>query len=303
MRKFLYSILFLFVLVIIGDCALGHWLRQAYEHTNYDEIGRLNYISDSVTADIVVLGSSRALHHYVPSIITDSTGLSCYNCGFENEGIVFHYVLLRQLQQRYHPKLIIYELTYDYDIQFLGWRPASLKHIHTMSQLACRDSILNSVDRWERLSMLSHIYPYNSVVFPMAASRHPTIYDSAFVDNGYIPQFKQMQPDPSWKFHPQKWDDKIDTLKVGYFKKLITENAKQLLVVVSPRYKSPEHNIFGIVEQLCQEHGVPFVCMISDSVMSQDISLWEDDGHLNHVGAEAFTRQLVPHIKNNIKSP
>ena len=93
MRKFIYSILILLVAVIAGDWAMGRWLRHIYEHTHCDEIGRLNYISDSVTADIVVLGSSRALHHYVPSTITDSTGLSCYNCGFENEGIVFHYAL------------------------------------------------------------------------------------------------------------------------------------------------------------------------------------------------------------------
>ena len=100
MKKFIYTLLSLLVLVVLGDWAVGSWLRHAFAHTSHDEIGRLNYISDSVTADIVVLGSSRALHHYVPSIITDSTGLSCYNCGFENEGIVFHYALLRQLQQR-----------------------------------------------------------------------------------------------------------------------------------------------------------------------------------------------------------
>ena len=297
MRKFIYSILILLVMVIVGDWAVGRWLRHIYEHTHCDEIGRLNYISDSVTADIVVLGSSRALHHYVPSIITDSTGLSCFNCGFENEGIVFHYALLRQLQQRYQPRLIVYELTYDYDIQYLSWRPASLKHIHTMGYLRCRDSILRSVDSWERVKMLSQIYPYNSIAFTALASRKPTIYDSALVDNGYIPQFKRMQPDPNWEFHPQKWDEQIDTLKVSYLKKMITENAGHLLVAVSPRYLSPEDNIYGLVQQLCNENGVPFVCMVSDPVISRDISLWEDDGHLNHTGAQMFTRAVVPYMK------
>ena len=297
MRKFIYSILILLVAVIVGDWAMGRWLRHIYEHTHCDEIGRLNYISDSVTADIVVLGSSRALHHYVPSTITDSTGLSCYNCGFENEGIVFHYALLRQLQQRYRPRLVVYELTYDYDIQYLSWRPANLKHIHVMGDLQCRDSILRSVDPWERVKMLSRIYPYNSMAFAALASREPTTYDSAFVDNGYIPQFKHMQLDPDWQFHPQKWDDQIDTLKVSYLKKMIAENAGHLLIVVSPRYLSPEDNIYGMVQQLCNEHGVPFVCMVSDPVISRDISLWEDDGHLNHTGALMFTRAIVPHIK------
>lgn len=297
MKKFIYTLLSLLVLVVLGDWAVGSWLRHAFAHTSHDEIGRLNYISDSVTADIVVLGSSRALHHYVPSIITDSTGLTCYNCGFENEGIVFHYALLRQLQQRYLPRLVIYELTYDYDIQYLTWRPASLKHIHTMAGLQCRDSILASVDPWERVSMLSHIYPYNSLAFAIQASQAPTTYDRPEVDNGYIPQFKHMELATDWQFQPQKHNEQVDSLKLGYLAKLIAENAGHLLIVVSPRYLSPEDDIYGQVEELCRMHGVPFVCMVSDPVISRDPSLWEDDGHLNHTGAQAFTRQLVPHIK------
>lgn len=297
MKKFIYTILIMLALVIAGDWGLGCWLRYAYTHTSHDEIGRLNMICDSVTADVIVLGSSRALHHYVPSIVTDSTGLSCYNCGFENEGIVFHYALLRMLQQRYSPRLVIYELTYDYDIQFLYERPVNLKHIHTMADLRCRDSILASVDPWERVSMLSHIYPYHSLAFTIMASQKPSIYDSPQVDNGYIPQFKQMRHSSDWQFQPQKLDDRIDELKLGYLKKLIAENAGHLLVAVSPRYLSPEDDIYGIVEDLCRKHGVPFVCMMSDPIISRDITLWEDDGHLNHTGAQAFTRKMMPHIK------
>lgn len=300
MKRFVYSIISLVALVIVGDWAVGHCLRNMFEHTRCDEIGRQNYICDSVNTDIVVLGSSRALHHYVPSVITDSTGLSCYNCGFENEGIVFHYALLRQLQQRYQPRLIIYELTYDYDVQYLSWRPANLKHLHTMAGLSCRDSILRSVDPWERVSMISNIYPFNSQIFTTWASRKPTTYDAADVDHGYIPQYKQMQLEPEWTYRPMKHDETIDSLKVNYLKKLIVENAGRLMVVVSPRYLSTEHDIFGLVEQLCQEHGVPFICMIDEPVITHDISQWDDDGHLNHKGALAFTRQLIPHIKQQL---
>lgn len=301
MKRFVYSLIALVALVVVGDWAVGSWLRHGFEQTHYDEIGRQNYICDSVNADIIVLGSSRALHHYVPSIITDSTGLSCYNCGFENEGIVFHYALLRQLQQRYQPKLIIYELTYDYDVQYLTWRPANLKHLHTMAALSCRDSILCSVDPWERVSLLSSIYPFNSQVFTTWASRKPTIYDSPQVDNGYIPQYNLIKLEPGWAYRPMKHSEAVDSLKVGYLHKLIAENASRLMVVVSPRYLSQEDDIFGLVEQMCQEHGVPFICMVSDPVITHDITQWDDDCHLNHQGAVAFTRQLAPLIKQQLK--
>lgn len=302
MKKFVYSLIALVALVVSGDWAVGHALRRAYEHTPCDEIGRLNLICDSVRADVIILGSSRALHHYVPQVIADSTGLSCYNCGFENEGIVFHYALLRQLQQRYQPRLVIYELTYDYDVQYLNWRPVNLKHLHTMAGLSCRDSILHSVDPWERVSMLSHIYPYNSQAFAIWTSRKPTSYDNSDVDNGYIPQYKQMQLEPGWSYRPMKHNEQVDSLKLGYLKKLIAENAGHLMVVVSPRYLSPEDDIFGLVEQLCREHGVPFHCMVSDPAISRDSTLWEDDGHFNHDGAMAFTRRLAPLIKQQLKN-
>ena len=66
MKRFVFSLIALVALVIVGDWAVGHWLRHGFEQTPYGEIGRQNYICDSVNADIIVLGSSRALHHSVP---------------------------------------------------------------------------------------------------------------------------------------------------------------------------------------------------------------------------------------------
>lgn len=300
MTRLIRNILILIVLVIVGDCLIGHALQQAYRQTTNDKIGRLNYICDSVNAEIIVLGSSRALHHYVPRLITDSTGLSCYNCGFEGEGIVFHYALLRQLQQRYRPRLIIYELTYDYDIQYLPWRPAKLTNIRPMSGLQCRDSILCSVDPWESVAMLSHIFPYNSKLFNILFSQQPTEYDSPTVDNGYIPQFKVLSEDKFQGIYYLKHDENIDSLKVGYLKKLINENRDRLMVVVSPRFRSPEDNIYGMVEQMCRNQQVPFYCTVTHPVISRDITLWEDDGHLNDKGAQAFTSYMIPFIKQKL---
>lgn len=43
----------------------------------------------------------------------------------------------------------------------------------------------------------------------------------------------------------------------------------------------------------------PVVCMVSDPIITHAITLW-DDGHLNYKGAIAFTRQIIPHIKQQL---
>ena len=85
------------ILVVAGDRLVGHFLERSYRNATHGIAGKENYVVDSVRTDIVVMGSSRALHHYVPSLITQATGLSCYNCGIANEGIANHYAMLEAI--------------------------------------------------------------------------------------------------------------------------------------------------------------------------------------------------------------
>ena len=39
------------------------------------------YTVEKVNADVVVIGSSKASHHYVPQMLEDSLGMTVYNCG------------------------------------------------------------------------------------------------------------------------------------------------------------------------------------------------------------------------------
>lgn len=66
-----------------------------------------NFISDEVDANILIFGSSRAAHHYVPSILSDSLDMSCYNCGMDGNGIIYGYGKLKTITARYYPKIVI----------------------------------------------------------------------------------------------------------------------------------------------------------------------------------------------------
>lgn len=98
----------LFAVLILGiDVAVGGTLSHMVSQTKGGENGRNNYICDEVNADILIFGSSWAIHHYNPVILSDSLGMTCYNCGMDGNGIILNYGRYQMICQRYLPKVII----------------------------------------------------------------------------------------------------------------------------------------------------------------------------------------------------
>ena len=69
------------------------------------------YSLEEANADIIVFGFSCAFHHYIPSIIEDSTGLTCYNAGLDGRNIYYHNPILKVLLSNFTPKGIITNIT------------------------------------------------------------------------------------------------------------------------------------------------------------------------------------------------
>ena len=59
-----------------------------YFHAKGSSIREMNDVCLDNQYDVLIMGSSRAHHHYVPEIISDSLGLSCYNTGKDGNGII-----------------------------------------------------------------------------------------------------------------------------------------------------------------------------------------------------------------------
>lgn len=298
MRRFIGTFLIMLAVIAACDQALGPVLGDAYSRVHRDEIGKLNYIADSAQADIVILGSSRALHHYVPRIITDSTGMSCYNCGIEGSNIFLNYALLRALLQRYRPRVVVYELQYGYDAMRHSQANNPVNKIRPMRQLRCRDSMLADIDPMERVRMLSGIYPYNSLIAEiwLASHRSNSPYNNKLADNGYVPQFGVIKPqhEPYPRFTRE-----LDAKKMSYLKKLVEQCQSRLIVVTSP-YFDPQPDMLSVhkpVVDLCKAHHVPYIYLAQDPNLVGKAPCWDDAGHLNDRGARIFTREMIHRAK------
>ena len=109
MKKFILHILVFFAIVTAVDYVAG----KVFRYIQIKAGGRTGaewYACKEMKEDIIIMGSSRAIHHYVPRIIADSLGMSCFNAGQDGNGIILQYGRWKMISERYTPKLIIYDV-------------------------------------------------------------------------------------------------------------------------------------------------------------------------------------------------
>ena len=123
-------------------------------------------IFDNLETDLVFLGSSRARHHYVPSIFKDTLRMLSFNCGLDGNGIVSMYGIYKILSSRKSPRVVVYDLHELFDIQTNDNSKylASLKMAYDHD---CIDSIFWDISPNERIKMRSNLYRYNSMLLPI----------------------------------------------------------------------------------------------------------------------------------------
>ena len=106
--------LVLFALIfIILDFAIGTVLEYFYFSKKSLSGGdnKLYYSLNKTNAEILIFGASTAIHGYIPQIIEDSLGISCYNTGWNGTSIYFSNTILNSVLQRYLPKVVIFDMT------------------------------------------------------------------------------------------------------------------------------------------------------------------------------------------------
>lgn len=294
MKKFLIKILLFFLAVAVLDAIYGLACQYMNDHSKGGGIKSRYYVCKESNEDVLIFGSSRAKHHYVPDIIEDSLGLSCYNTGEDGNGIILSYGFLKMITQRYSPKLIIYDVT-GFDM----YEDDNMKYLDLMKPFYHEpgiDSIFWSVNPKTRYMMLSNLYRYNTTCLSVMGNFiHP-------MDNypkGYYALLNTMEYEPVIKKPEIK---RVDSLKIRYFEQFIQLSKKkelQLICCVSPTYRSPSSDdYYSPVKLICQRYDVPFLYYGDFPVLSCEKQYFQDRTHMNHFGACQYTKELSTWIIN-----
>ena len=300
MKKFVLKVLLFFACIVVMDLAFGLLFSYLRAHAKGGSTANCEYIANRCQDDIIILGSSRATHHYIPQIIEDSLGMSCYNCGEEGNGIVLAFGRLSMLLERYSPKLILYEITPGYDY---GTNDLDSKYLGYLRPYYKKKGISRIFDDFDDdlsfLKMKSSMYQNTSRVLP------DLLDNIVYRDNrkGFEPLYGRLDTTDIRINNNYTFGD-IDSLKLSYLKQLIVETKCRgipVIFMISPRYcKYIDLSSYEPALALCASYNVPVYNFINYKSISDNEVYFQDLGHMNSDGATAYTQLLIKDVLKTV---
>jgi hypothetical protein len=299
MRKFIIKIIILLLIIVAIDQIIGYAFSYAFDQIKIGGRGRDNHICNVTEDDILVFGSSRAVHHYNTAILEDSTKMTCYNCGDNGCGIILSYGRLLMVKERYQPKLIIQDVNPDYDLlkgdnsKHLGW----LKSRYEREGIK---EIFDTVGSNEHIKMHCQMYRYNSTFLQNLVTYLFSIGNSAGI-KGYRPMDVEFDSMKVIK-HPNIDEEKIeiDPIKLKYVEKFIKEcEGTNVVFIASPIWYGMNPQKLAPIKNLCQKYNVPFIDFSDNSKYVHCNKYFTDGVHLNMRGADEFTKDLIQELRKH----
>ena len=301
-KSFFLRLIIFIVAFLITDYLAGYAFKYLDSHAG-DKFARENFIRHDMNADVIIMGSSKAAHHYVPSILSDSLGLSVYNCGQRGNGIIYEYGRLATIYDRYTPKIIIVDVIkgYDLDVNDNSRYLDFLKFDYGTN--AKVDSLFTIIDTWSKYKMLINCYRYNSTICDLLIN---TVLKNRqrFNKDGYSPlrgsklnKEKKQKTEKSSKIE-------LDSLKVSCLEQIAKGKKANcsMFFVISPTYNIINKDDYTIVRNICKKYNIPLLEYENDKRFVGNKELFYESSHLNNEGATVFSKMLATDIKNAIRT-
>ncbi len=294
-KRFLKTFALVVLTLIVLDFLFGSLLKHYYFKLKYGMFYRTTYAIDSTKADLLVFGSSKATHNYVPSVFADKLHTTFYDCGRDGTCLIYYTAVMSAALERYTPKHIIIDLT---PYELCGNEEGLLSPLLPYQHNPAIAPYLKYNGKFQSVKLLSKMYAYNSMLVPMIIdnSGHDRQHHSD--DRGYLRLDNIMPYHPLKLFQP----DRITPERVQVLNRIFSKlNQKHVDVtaVLSPTYFTYlNHNTnAAIIENLCREHHIRFL-NYENSAAYVHHELYNDDTHLNHTGALKFSMEVSDSIAN-----
>jgi hypothetical protein len=300
--KFFKKLLILLAIMFVVDRVVGSVIEYYFTNEPMGDAASFSHAINNPQEDLLIYGSSRAVHTYDPRIFTDSLGLSCYNCGREATNVIYHAAILpAAITPAHKPKAIILDLT----TKEIAWRSGPygtdvlagiiIPYVRTNEHFAALAKELFPKEYYK--AMVSKLYAYNSLILSIVRNYSRRKNDNI---NGFQPLHgSKVKGDPEI---PNDLRDKIHEYskeKLEYFAKTVTDNKIPLVVIVSPMYAKPfpENESLRVSKQVLAKYGVQVWDYSTDPKYVQK-KYFYDNIHMNAKGAEMFSAEVAARMKS-----
>lgn len=298
---FILSCIVLLSIVFVCDICTGKILDNLLPKIGCkNDIGRTYFSLYEVETPIVIVGSSRASHHYVTSMIEDSLYKPAYNIG--RDGCFFNYNLcvINSILDRYSPELIIWENSND------AFNYEARDPIETLYPYYKKNKFITQLIKKQektniRLCLTSNLYRYNSNIHKIIIRY--ILKDTTFDNNkGYLP----LTPKHNNQLILHKNEDTLIS-NTNYSKLKMLEalliKAKEknvkIVMVDSPKYIiSQKTHASQIVKNLIDSCNMVYIDNTNLDEFLQNPEYFNDRTHLNQLGANYYTRFFINQLKS-----
>lgn len=301
MKKFIINIAVFFFLILGIDICVGYWGDFLQTHSKGNETKRIYDLIAKDYHDVIILGSSRAKHHYDTPYISDSLNIDAYNAGYDGYGVLMGSTLLELILERYQPQLVIYDVTCGFDIyenpddnhdtRYIKWLKPYFRHSSV-------ERLIMDVSQEEWYKVHSGLIRYNSTLFTLGLDY---LGERKYLERGYEPKGGVLEDTLPGCADTSKEDAKfkeIDPLKIKYVKHLIAlakDNNVPIVFVKSPRYGVKDSFVLKPIKEICLEYDVPFYDYRCSNNFQRPMYFY-DRSHLNYVGAREFSLVIADDI-------
>lgn len=287
------------ILVVFLDLIIGTTLHYFYFKQVAGAAYRTTYSMDSTKADILVFGSSRANHHYVPEVFEDSLKMSFYNTGKDGNRLLYNYAIYNSILKRHTPKLIILDIGFDE----LYYNPDEYNRLSTLLPYYKENSeIRNIVDKrspFEKLKLLSSIYPYNSILLSIAIGTLELNKKRKADIKGYV-SLKESNTNISFDelFIKEQPIDSFKVIALEAIAKTCYLKKIPLYIIQSPIYAKVKHTLStDVCKQIAQKFNAKYFDFSEDMFFIEASGYFFDKSHLNDKGARVFSRRLLKKLE------
>jgi hypothetical protein len=277
-------------------------LRHLYLTSSYGQFQHIRQTFEAVEPEILILGSSRAAHHYVSRLIQQETGLSCFNAGLDGTEINYHAAAYYANVARYRPKLVVIDIN-EYRFTLEGTGEKSLRNvIPYMKQVPEVAQLYYDSDDWGYVKLLSAIYPHNSEILQLLTGARST--DDR--ELGYDP-IKGKMPEDAKPFVEDKLASATPDQKALKQLADVLQHAQArqipILLVQSPRFAiSPSNPVVERIGSLANQFGAQFINDINLSGVFDRPAWFKDTAHLNHDGAVVFSQHFATQARKSLNN-
>jgi hypothetical protein len=298
MRKYIINILVFFGIVILIDLCVGFAGNYLQAHAKGGSTKEFNDLVMNDSHDILILGSSRAKHHYDAPFLSDTLGMDVYNAGYDGNGVILADGILELLLKHSHPRLILLDIEPSFDIIVYDKDNNHKRYISDLKPYYFTPEIgdiIKDVSKEEWYKVHSGMIRYNTDIIKIIIDNIITRKNDP---KGYSPITGSMLKEPISGIANRH--DEIDVFKLKYVSNIIDlaqSNNVPVILVASPKYTKGGFAILTPVIKVCEEKHVPFINYYNHPDFMAHKEWFKEPNHLNSNGARIFSRMIAGDIE------